>query len=187
MPRSYFGEATPESDSQTAFNRTALATWTIGTRSRNERRTRKQIPRKSTALVVSPPRNVTHPFYFPQRVIGSLRLAKFCWVGKHVNITMKPTNSPTQGQPNPRKSRLKVTFGPPFPTENTFFRGLGLVLHRKQIRRNPTHAKILSANTLVFGRFEPHLFGLSTPLKLHVRTSHSIGYYATFNITTRKE
>ena len=33
---------------------------------------------------------------------------------------MKPTNSPTQGQPNPRKIRLKVTFGPLFPKVNSF-------------------------------------------------------------------
>ena len=35
----------------------------------------------------------------------------------HNNI-MKPTNSPTQGQPNPRKIRLKVALGPLFPTAN---------------------------------------------------------------------
>ena len=52
-----------------------------------------------------------------------------------VNIIMKPTNSPTQGQPNPTKIRLKVAFGPLFPTEMTF-RGLGLVLYRKQTSRN---------------------------------------------------
>ena len=30
------------------------------------------------------------------------------------------TKSPTQGQPNPRKNRLKVAFGPRFPTVNIF-------------------------------------------------------------------
>ena len=49
-----------------------------------------------------------------------LRFIKFCWVAKHTNIIMKPTNSPTQGQPNPRKSRLKVAIGPLFPTANNF-------------------------------------------------------------------
>ena len=33
-------------------------------------------------------------------VLGCLRFAKFCWVEKQINITMKPTTSPTQGQPN---------------------------------------------------------------------------------------
>ena len=33
---------------------------------------------------------------------------------------MKPTNSPTQGEPNPRNVRLKVVFGPLFPTANIF-------------------------------------------------------------------
>ena len=46
---------------------------------------------------------------------------KFCWVWKHIVSTiMKPTHSPTQGQPNPRKMRLKVPFGPLFPTANNF-------------------------------------------------------------------
>jgi len=29
-----------------------------------------------------------------------------------MNIIMKPSNSPTQGQPDPRQNRLKVAFGP---------------------------------------------------------------------------
>ena len=49
-------------------------------------------------------------------VLGCSGFTKFCWVGKHVNIIMKPTNSPTQGQPNQRKNRLKVAFGPLSPT-----------------------------------------------------------------------
>ena len=35
-------------------------------------------------------------------LLGCLRFTKFCWVGKHVHIIMKPTNSPTPGQPHPR-------------------------------------------------------------------------------------
>ena len=34
---------------------------------------------------------------------GCLRFTEFCWDEKHVNIIVKSTNSPTQGQPNPRK------------------------------------------------------------------------------------
>ena len=45
-------------------------------------------------------------------VTGCLRLfTKLCWAGNNVNIIMKPFNSPTQGQPNPRKNRLKVAIG----------------------------------------------------------------------------
>ena len=51
---------------------------------------------------------------------GCLRFTKFCWVGKHINIIVKPTNSPIQGRPNPRKIRLKVASGPLFPTANEF-------------------------------------------------------------------
>ena len=35
---------------------------------------------------------------------------KLCWVGKHINVIIKPTNSPTQGQPNPRKIGIWGTF-----------------------------------------------------------------------------
>ena len=38
-------------------------------------------------------------------------------------IIMKPTNTPTQGQPNPRKIWFKVEFGPLFPTAKHFFVG----------------------------------------------------------------
>ena len=38
-------------------------------------------------------------------IVRCLRFTKLCWVGKHVNIIMKPTNSPSQGQPNPTKNR----------------------------------------------------------------------------------
>ena len=51
-------------------------------------------------------------------IIGCLRCTKFCWVRKHINIITKPSNSPTQGQPNPIKIRLKVAFGPLFPTHS---------------------------------------------------------------------
>ena len=71
--------------------------------------------------------------------LGCLRFIKLsCWVGLHINIIMKPPISPTQGQPNPRKSRLKVAFWPLFPTKKIFLRGLGLVLYRKQITKNLT-------------------------------------------------
>ena len=49
---------------------------------------------------------------------------------------MKPTDSPTRSQPNPRKVRLKVAFGPPFPTAN-IFSWVGIDF-RKQTTRNPT-------------------------------------------------
>ena len=58
----------------------------------------------------------------PPQLLGCLLCisTKLCWVGKHVTIITKPTNSPTQGQPNPRKNRLKVAIGPLFPTANDF-------------------------------------------------------------------
>ena len=48
---------------------------------------------------------------------------KFCWVGKLIHVIMKPTNSPTQGKPIPRKIRSKVAFGPLFRTAFFFFVG----------------------------------------------------------------
>ena len=58
--------------------------------------------------------------YNTDLILGCLQFTKLCLVAKHVNIFMKPTNSPTQGKPNPRKIRLKVAFGPLFPTANHF-------------------------------------------------------------------
>ena len=55
-------------------------------------------------------------------------------LGWETNTVVKPTNSPTQGQPNPRINRLKVAFGALFLTE-LHFRGLRLILYRKQTTR----------------------------------------------------
>ena len=51
---------------------------------------------------------------------------------------MTPTNSPTQGQPNPRKIRLKVAFGPLFPTANIFsWVGVGFMQETDYKKTNP--------------------------------------------------
>ena len=61
-------------------------------------------------------------------------------------MIMKPTNSPTQGQPNPRKIRLKMAFGPLFATENIFsLVGIGFRGNRLQ-EPNPTN---FFANTVI--------------------------------------
>ena len=57
-----------------------------------------------------------HTDHTDQDYVRCLRCTKFCSLGKRINIVMKPTNSPTQGQPNPRKIRLKVALGLLFPT-----------------------------------------------------------------------
>ena len=57
---------------------------------------------------------------------------KFCWVGKHVNIIMKPSNSPTQ-----QKIGWRWQLGNFFP-QQIVFGELGLVLCRKQTTRNVT-------------------------------------------------
>ena len=77
------------------------------------------------------------PVYFV--LIECLRFTKILlsWKTYLVSMIMKPTNSPTQGQPNPRKNRFKVAFWTTF-SQQIFFRGLGLVLYRKQTTRNPT-------------------------------------------------
>ena len=54
-------------------------------------------------------------------LLRCLPFTKFCWVGKiYITISMKSTNSPTQGQPNPRKTTFKAAFGPLLPTANIF-------------------------------------------------------------------
>ena len=63
-----------------------------------------------------------------------------------VNNITKPTNSPTQGEPNPREIRLKATFWAAFFPLQITFRGLGLILCRKQNTRNPTQPKLFANN-----------------------------------------
>ena len=49
---------------------------------------------------------------------------------------MKPTDSPTRSQPNPRKVRLKWHLGHLFP-QRIFFRGLGLILGNRLQETQP--------------------------------------------------
>ena len=61
-----------------------------------------------------------------------------------MNIILKSTNSPTQGQPNPRKIRLKVAFWATFfAAAKIIFGGLGLISYRKQATKIPTQTKFL--------------------------------------------
>ena len=98
---------------------------------------------------------------YAYRVVGIWYL-QFCWVGNHINITMKPTNSPTQGQPNPRKIRLNMAFGPLFPTANDFW-WLGLITYiGNRLETQPN--KNFSANTLIlWGTRVPNLTMLAMP------------------------
>ena len=83
--------------------------------------------------------------------IGCLRYSKFCWVGKHINIVMKPSNSPTQGH-NPTQEKIgqKVAFGPLFPTAYNFsWVGIGFIQETDYKKPNPTK---FSANTLITSR-----------------------------------
>ena len=68
-------------------------------------------------------------------VLECLRFTRFCWAGKHIGKFMKSTNSPTQGQPNPKKTWVKSGIWATFPHS---FRGLALFLYRKQTARNLT-------------------------------------------------
>ena len=68
---------------------------------------------------------------------------------ENINIIMKPTNCPIQGQPNPREIRLKLTFGPIFPTANIFsWVRIGFIegIDYKKYMTQPTN---FSANTLM--------------------------------------
>ena len=101
-------------------------------------------------------------------------------VGIHiqVNIVMKPTNSPTQGQPNPTSvqfadnlplipsncpkngSVVPRVIGPLFPTADNFSRvGIGVIYETAYKKPNPTK---FSANTLsirVFAIYQQIILG----------------------------
>ena len=71
--------------------------------------------------------------------LGCLQCTKLGWVGKYIHITVKPTNSPNQGQPNPRKNSFKKWYLDHFFSHSKyFFRGLGLALYSKQTTTNLT-------------------------------------------------
>ena len=57
-------------------------------------------------------------------------------------IIMKSTNPPTQGQPNPRKIRLQVAFGPLFPPANKFS-WVSIVFFRGNIFKETQPGQIL--------------------------------------------
>ena len=61
-----------------------------------------------------------------------------CWVGKYINIIMKPTQLPNPRPTQPQKNQVKSGILGHFFPQQIFFRGLGLVLYRKQTTRNPT-------------------------------------------------
>ena len=88
-------------------------------------------------------------------LVRCLRFTKLCWVEKHVKSCDSPnyvglknmypdkkllwnrrTPQPKANPTQEKKNRLKVAFGPLFPTANIFFRDLGLVLYRKQTTRS---------------------------------------------------
>ena len=57
---------------------------------------------------------------------------------------MKPTNFPTQSQPNPRKIRLKVAYAPLFPTSNNFsWVGIDFILVQETDYKKPNPNQIL--------------------------------------------
>ena len=71
-------------------------------------------------------------------IIGCCHLPSYVGLENMYEVhNMKPTNSPTQGQLNPRKKiMLKVAFRPLFSHSIYIFRGLGFDLYRKQTTRN---------------------------------------------------
>ena len=56
-------------------------------------------------------------------------------------MIVKPTNSPTQGQSNPRKIRFKVTFGATFSHSKYFFVGWEWFYVGNKSTRNPNPTK----------------------------------------------
>ena len=93
---------------------------------------------------------------FPNRAVDhSLRYTKILrgwktYTRYQVHIIMKPTNSPTpRANPTWEKIGQKWQLGHFFfPHSKIIFRGLGLILYRKQTARNLTQSKF-SANTLI--------------------------------------
>ena len=62
---------------------------------------------------------------------------------------MKPANSPTQGQPNPRKTRLKVAFWATFFPQQVMFSWAGIDFIYETDYNKPAPTKF-SANTPMY-------------------------------------
>ena len=95
----------------------------------------------------------------PRYLLGWLQFTKLCWAGKYIHIIMKPTNSPNQGKPNPRKNRLKVAFGPLFPTADYFFVGwnwlyIGNRLQESQPNRNLRKYPIITIELMQVSNYD---------------------------------
>ena len=88
-----------------------------------------------------------------QATVGCFLFTKFCWAGKLIpgncynqnRQTPQPKANPTQE----RKNRLKKWCLGHFFPQQIIFRGLGLVLYRKQTTRSLTQPKF-TANTLLY-------------------------------------
>ena len=77
-----------------------------------------------------------------------MRFTELCWVGKQIHIVMKPTNSPTKGQPNPIKNSCeKCHLGHFFPQQKKKIVGWDcFYTQTDNKKRNPSK---FSANTLI--------------------------------------
>ena len=103
---------------------------------------KRQLLRWYSTLGIPPMRNT----------IRCLRFTKSCLVGKRKNIAMKPPNSPTRGQPNPRKIRSKVAFWGTFAPRQQFFFfswGLGLSFVQETGHKKPNRSKILRKHPIL--------------------------------------
>ena len=112
--------------------------------------------------------------FITNRVVAIYQIT--LWVGKHRNIGVKPTNSPTQGQLYPRKNRLKVA------TAN-IFSWVGIGLYRKQTTRKPTRPNSPQTPYIVnqpiyktnqyMNQLAIHLANRPTTLPTNIWTNHS--------------
>ena len=67
----------------------------------------------------------------------------FCWVGKHVKYYYETDELPNPRPAQPKKNWAKSGIWATFPSQEIVFRGLGLVLYRKQTTRKPTQPSFL--------------------------------------------
>ena len=95
----------------------------------------------------------THQYDSCTSSLRCLRYTKLCWVENFFFLLhnkcipgryYKPTNSPTQGQPNPRKiGSTAVAYGPLFPIANNFSCvGIGFI-YGNRLKKKPNPTKIL--------------------------------------------
>ena len=140
------GRTTPDADGKTPERRkptNSRASKAIKSPTMQNKQPTKHSNKQSSKLPINKQPATNQQVNQPTNRVSAVYQIMKGW--KTYKYIMKPANSPTQGQPNPRKNRLKAAFGPLFSHSKQFFVGwdwfyIGNRLQETQPNRNSPEA-----------------------------------------------